>query len=82
MKLRPGDRVRVRALGRKEWANAAVELASDTDPSSVMLRLLEGEGLRVGRGVYFNFVPLTLRYQEERVEGLLGGEYEIEVASQ
>ena len=58
MKLRPGDLVRVRALGLKEWANAAVELASDTDPSSVMLRLLEGEGLRVGRGVYLNFVPL------------------------
>jgi hypothetical protein len=79
-RLKKGDQVRIRALGMKQWSRATAVLASDTNPSSVMLALADGEGLRVARGFYLNFVPLTIDYATETVTGLLGGEFEIEVA--
>ena len=49
---------------------------------SVMIVLIGGDGLRTaGGGFYLNAVPLIIDYEQETVEGLLGGEFEIEVAA-
>jgi hypothetical protein len=79
-RLKHGDRVRVRQRSTDDWTDAAVAVASDKQPASVML-LLDGP-VRAGGGVVSNGLPLTIDYEKETVTGLFGGEYEIEVRSE
>lgn len=80
MRLKRGDCVRVRFNESDEWTEGVVALASETDPSSVML-VFDG-AVRDGRGGFIlNCLPLTIEYGQERVSSPFGGSYEIEVAA-
>jgi hypothetical protein len=77
-RLHRGDPVRLRKTAAKWWSRGVVRLASDTDPSSVIIEL--EDGLQVRQGLYVKFVALTVEYQQERATDLLTGtELEIEV---
>lgn len=80
-RLKRGDAVRVRLSGvDDEWTLALVALASDSQPSSVMLML--GGAVRDGHGGFIaKALPLSVDYGKETVTSLFGGSYEIEVAS-
>ena len=81
MKLKRGDYVRVRLSGHHdEWTQAFVALASDSDPSSVML-MLDGAVRVSSGGMFVNALPLTIDYGAETVTSLHGDSYEIEVCS-
>lgn len=76
--LRRGDVCRVRKNHQDEWTQAVVALASDTDPSSVMLTF-DG-AVRDGRGGFVaKCLPLTIDYKAQSVISLFGDTYEIEV---
>jgi len=77
-RLKRGDYVRVRLDGDNDWTPAFVALASDSDPSSVML-LFNG-AVRATGGVLANGLPLTVDYEAETATSLMGDLYEIEVA--
>jgi len=77
-KLARGDRVRIRLNAVDDWREAYVLLASQTDPSSVMLLLEDGVPAR--GGLILGSLPLIVDYAAETVTSLFGGEYEIEVA--
>ena len=72
-----GEVVRVRAAGSSDdWCLGTVEIVSGNG-KSVGLRL---DGLvRAHGGVIAGFLPLLVDHEAERVTGLLGEEYEIEV---
>lgn len=77
-RLKRGDFVRVRLNPDDEWTQAFVALASDSEPSSVML-LFDG-AVRDGRGGFIaKGLPLTISYKEQSVISLFGDTYEIEV---
>ena len=83
-RLKRGDRIRVRLAGSAdEWAHAFVALASDGNPSSVMLWFMNGgEAVRTASGgVIYNALPLSVDYAGETVESLFGDSYEIEVSA-
>jgi len=77
-RLNRGDYVRVRLNDRDDWMPAFVALASDSNPSSVML-LFDG-AVRTKRGLIANALPLTVDYEAEAVTSLFGDSYDIEVA--
>jgi hypothetical protein len=79
-RLKRGDYVRVRLSDRDEWTPAFVALASDTDPSSVML-MLDGAVRSSSGGMFVNALPLTIDYAAETVTSLHGDAYDIEVPS-
>ena len=72
--------MRVRLSGRGEWAPAFVALASESDPSSVML-MLDHAVLASSGGMFINALPLTIDYKAETVTSVYGDAYDIEVAS-
>lgn len=77
-RLKRGDYVRVRFNDADEWTQAFVALASDSDPSSVML-MFDGM-VRDGRGGFIaKGLPLTINYGAETVTSLFGDAYQIEV---
>jgi hypothetical protein len=81
--LRRGDLIRIRLADTEdEWADGFVALASDSNPSSVMLWFINGSACvrtRIG-GLLFNGLPLTVDYDKETVEGVVTKDlYEIEV---
>jgi hypothetical protein len=77
-RLKRGDYVRVRQNERDEWTPAFVGLASDSDPSSVML-LFDG-AVRDGIGGFIlKALPLTIKYEQETATSLFGVPYQIEV---
>jgi hypothetical protein len=78
--LKRGDYVRVRLAGTTdEWAEAFVALASESNPSSVML-LFNGGAVRTrAGGSFLNGLPLSIDYENETVRGLTGDDYEMEV---
>ena len=77
-RLQRRDHVRVRMRGSDDdWTPAFVVLASEENPSSVML-LFDGP-VRAMRGLMFNALPLTVDYEKETVVSLWGDDYEIEV---
>ncbi len=79
-RLKRGDYVRVRFSKQDEWTRAFVALASDSDPSSVML-MFDG-AVRDSRGGFIaKALPLTIDYGAETVTSLFGDPYEIEVAA-
>lgn len=80
-RLKRGDYVRVRLEGSEgEWAAAFVALASNTNPSSVMLLMGSGSMVRTGNGGFVGGgLPLTIDYVQETVIALHGDSYEIEV---
>jgi hypothetical protein len=79
-RLKRGDYVRVRHGEGDAWAPAFVALASDSDPSSVML-MLDG-AVRDSRGGFIaKALPLWIDYGKETVFSLWGDSYEIEVAA-
>ena len=77
--LRRGDYVRVRLADTDhDWTEGFVEMASETNPSSVMLQV---EGIQSRKGaIIIGGLPLTIDYKAETVESLFGDSYEIEVA--
>ena len=77
--LKRGDYVRVRLTGSDDWTPAFVALASDTDPSSVIL-LFDG-AVRASHRLLANGLPLRVDYRTETVVSLFGDSYEIEVAA-
>lgn len=80
-RLKRGDYVRLRLEGSTgEWTEGFVAMASDSDPSSVLL-LFDGV-VRAGSGLIAGGLPLTVDYAAETVYGVpLGDSYEIEVRS-
>jgi hypothetical protein len=77
MRLQAGNAVRIRYRESDEWVPAMVALASDTNPSSVML-LLNG-AVRSAAGIIANALPLSIDYEAQTVISLFGDPYEIEV---
>lgn len=77
-RLERGDYVRVRLNEGDEWTRAFVALASDADPSSVML-LFDGAVRTSGGGLIVGGLPLTIDYEAQTVSSLHGDDYEIEV---
>lgn len=77
-RLKRGDYVRVRLRDSGDWTPAFVALASDSDPSSVML-MLDGAVRTTSGGMFANALPLSVDYGAETVTSLHGDEYEIEV---
>ena len=81
-RLTRGMYVRVRHVDDAgEWCPAFVGLASDTNPSSVMLLLFLRDAVRASGGVIVGALPVTVDYDAETVTGLTGDEYEIEVTA-
>ena len=78
-RLKRGDFVRVRYRETDEWTQAFVGLASDSDPSSVML-LFDG-AIHASGGLLMGALPLSVNYERQTAVSLLGDDYEIEVAS-
>jgi hypothetical protein len=76
-RLKRGDFVRVRLEPGDDWTEAFVGLASDTDPSSVVLLL--GDAVRASKGVVINMLPLSIDYAAETVVSLFGDSYTVEV---
>lgn len=76
-RLKRGDYVRVRLSESGDWTPAFVAVASDSDPSSVML-LFDG-AVRSATGLLVGGLPLTINYGAQTVTSLLGDSYEIEV---
>jgi hypothetical protein len=76
--LKRGDYVRVRLNTGDEWTQAFVALASDSNPSSVML-LFDGAVRTPGGGLITGGLPLTIDYKAQTVSSLLGDSYELEV---
>lgn len=77
-RLKRGDHVRVRPLNKDLWCDGFVALASDTNPSSVMLM---GAAFRTaGIGILCGGLPLSVDYEQETVMSLFGDEYELEAA--
>lgn len=76
-RLKSGDRVRVRLDDDDDWTPAVVALASDSDPSSVMLLL--SCAVRAKEGWIAKGLPVMIDYQAEQVVSLWGDIYEIEV---
>jgi hypothetical protein len=79
-RLKRGDYVRVRLNEHDEWTPAFVALASDSDPSSVML-MLNGAVRSSSGGMFVNSLPLFIDYAAETITGLHGDAYEIEVTA-
>ena len=67
-------------LESDDWTYAFVALASDTDPSSVML-LFDGavRAPRAPGGLIAGGAPLSIDYEAETVVSLFGDSYELEV---
>jgi ribosomal protein S27AE len=79
--LKRGDHVRVRLRPDDDWTRAITAVASDSDPSSVVL-LLDG-AVRDSRGGFIaKALPLTIDYGAGTVISLFGDPYEIEVAAE
>jgi hypothetical protein len=78
MKLKVGDYVRIRLNENDDWMDAFVRLASDTNPSSVLL-LFDGAVRAGGGGLVFGGLPVTIDYEAQTVTSVLGDIYEIEV---
>jgi hypothetical protein len=76
-KLRRGDYVRVRYRDSDDWVPAFVALASDNNPSSVMLLFVGA--VRSANGIIANGLPLSIDYEAQTVVNLFGDSYEIEV---
>lgn len=72
-----GDYIRIRSTQGGEWCDAFVGLASEKQPSSVML-FLSG-CVRAQHGIVTGALPLVIDYDAGTVTSLLGDEYEIEV---
>lgn len=79
-RLKRGDYVRVRLNDGDDWTPAFVALASDSNPSSVML-MFDG-AVRATGGFVANALPLTVDYAAGTIISLLGDSYEIEVHDQ
>ncbi len=79
-RLNRGDYVRVRLNDRDEWTRAFVGLASNTDPSSVML-LFDGAVRTSEGGLISGVLPLTVDYAQQNASSPFGDVYQIEVAS-
>ena len=79
-RLKRGDYVRVRHNSGDEWTPAFVALASESNPSSVML-LFDGAVRTSEGGLMVGGLPLTIDYAAETVTSLLGDSYEIDVAA-
>jgi hypothetical protein len=79
-RLKHGDYVRVRLNEHDEWTEAVVALASDANPSSVML-LLDGAVRDSWGGFIAQALPLTIDYGAESVTSLFGDSYELEVTA-
>jgi hypothetical protein len=76
MGLTSGGRVRIRQIGG-DWCDATVLLLSPNGKSAP----LELNGaLRVNGGIMLNVCPVLTDDDAETVTGLMGEEYEIEVA--
>jgi hypothetical protein len=75
-RLQRGDYIRVRHRETDDWVPAFVALASDTNPSSVML-MFDG-AVRSAAGIIANGLPLTIDYEAQTVVSLFGDFYEIE----
>jgi hypothetical protein len=78
LRLKRGDYVRVRLSDQDEWTQAFVALASDSNPSSVML-MLDGAVRASSGSMFVNALPLTIDYGAETVTSLRGDSYKIEV---
>ena len=76
--LKRGDYVRVRLENSEEWTEAYAAIASDSNPSSVVLLLNGAVRTRHG-GLILNNLPLTIDYDAETATSLFGDNYEIEV---
>jgi hypothetical protein len=78
-RLKRGDCVRVRLEGRTDdWTPAFVGLASDSNPSSVML-MLTGI-VRAKEGWIAERLPLSIDYEAETAISLWGDSYELEIS--
>jgi hypothetical protein len=80
--LRKGQLIRIRMLGRADdWCRARVaELSTTGDERSVILEL--NDMVRCPSGFISGALPITVNYKAETVEGLMGGEYEIEISDE
>jgi hypothetical protein len=78
-RLKRGDTVRLRLRDGDEWTQAFVALASNSDPSSVML-VFNGM-LRAEDGWVGGALALTIDYGAATVTSLTGDRYQIEVAA-
>jgi hypothetical protein len=76
-RIKRGDYVRLRYREGDEWVPAFVGLASDTNPSSVML-LFDG-AVRSASGIIANALPVSIDYEAQTVISLFGDAYEVEV---
>jgi hypothetical protein len=77
-RLQRGDTVRIRYRESDDWVPAFVALASDTNPSSVMLLL--HSAVRSADGFIAKVLPVSIDYEAETVVSLFGDFYQIEVA--
>jgi hypothetical protein len=77
MRLQRGDYVRLRYRESDDWVPAFVALASDTNPSSVMLLFTGVVG--ASSGAITNALPLSIDYEAQTVVSLFGDEYDVEV---
>ncbi len=80
LRLKRGDYVRIRLRDQDEWTLAMVGLASDTDPSSVML-LFAGAVRTSAGGLISGALPLTIDYEQQNASSLFGDVYQIEAAA-
>jgi hypothetical protein len=79
-RLKRGDIVRVRLAGTDDdWTTAEVALASESNPSSVMLELIDGVVRTPNGGLFIGGLPLTVDYEAETVESLVGDYYDIDI---
>jgi hypothetical protein len=78
-RLKRGDYVRVRLNEGDDWTQALVAMASNSNPSSVIL-LFDG-AVRTSGGFIVGGLPLTINYETQAVSSLHGDSYEIEVTA-
>lgn len=74
--LKRGDFIRIRAERESEWTPAMVTLASENGRSVFIMfsgALRDGEG-----GAHIGMAPLSVDYERETVEDLMGNRYEVE----
>jgi hypothetical protein len=77
-RLKRGGRLRIRLHDPDDWTPAFVEMASDTEPASLLLRL-DGPVRTSDGGLIANLLPIYIDYGQEKVTSVFGDTYEIEV---